>query len=323
MSVLFSPIKVRGFIFRSRVVMPPMVTARGDTDGCVTSKIIDHYGKRADAGTGLIIVEATCVDPTGRCWERGLGAFDQRHVSGLSELAARIRGAGAVAAIQLVHGGPQASPEVAGSPTVGPSTVPCDDTAPAPRALLIDEILAIEKRFADAAARCVDAGFDAVEIHGAHGFLLDSFLSAERNRRTDAYGGSLQGRMRMLKETCERVKSTIGGALLICRVSIFNKVPEGFTADDFRELVRTLESAGVDILHISTVGAFASYFGSRSSIGQLAKDLSDCPVIVAGGLGDPADAERAVSEGHCDFAGVGSAMLENPAWTERARSILT
>lgn len=320
MSILFSSIKVNGVGFPNRVVMPPMVTGTGDARGRVTPSTLDHYRPRAQAGTGMIIVEATYVDAGGRCWNGGLGAADTAQTQGLAGLAGAIKGGGAVAAIQLVHGGPQASAEVSGMPTVGPSAVRPAEGVPIPRELLVAEIRAIENRFADAAGRCIEGGFDAVEIHGAHGFLLDSFLSADRNRRTDEYGGDIAGRMRMLVETCEAVRARIGNrGLLICRISIFNKLAEGFTHAELVQLVRGLEAAGVDILHVSTDGAFKPYFGGGRTIGQLTKALSRLPVIVAGGLGDPADAERAAAEGHCDFAAVGNAMMEDAEWTRRAR----
>jgi 2,4-dienoyl-CoA reductase-like NADH-dependent reductase (Old Yellow Enzyme family) len=324
MSILFSPFSVKSTTFRNRVVMPPMVTGKAAADGAVTDAIIEHYGRRADAGTGAVIVEATYVDNGGRCWAHGLGAAEDRHVAGLRRLAERIRGAGAVAAVQLVHGGPQASAEVSGTPTVGPSAVAPSDRAPAPRELTREEILLIEGRFAEAATRAIEAGFDAVEVHGAHGFLLDSFLSTRRNRRTDEYGGPIEARMRMVVEVCEQVRARIGErGLLICRISIFNKRSEGFTRDDFAVVVRGLAQAGIDALHLSTDGVLKPYFGGLRSLGQWVKEFSSLPVIAAGGLGDPTDAERAVAEGHCDLAAVGSAMMENADWTEQARETLS
>jgi 2,4-dienoyl-CoA reductase-like NADH-dependent reductase (Old Yellow Enzyme family) len=123
----------------------------------------------------------------------------------------------------------------------------------------------------------------------------------------------------MLLETCRCVKLRIGGrALLDCRISIFNKREESFSAADLRDLVRGLENAGLDLLHVSTDGAFKGYFGTTRTIGHWVKEITHLPVIVAGGLGDPADAERAVAEGHADFAAVGTAMLDDPDWTRHA-----
>jgi 2,4-dienoyl-CoA reductase-like NADH-dependent reductase (Old Yellow Enzyme family) len=321
MSALFSPFQLGSLRLRNRVVMPPMVSGQSDLSGAVSGAIVEHYRLRARAGTGTIIVEATNVDEAGRPWSKGIGAWEDGQVAGLTALAQAIHEQGAMAAIQLVHGGPQASSEIPGVSVVGPSTVPHSAEARPPRALTVEQIVRIEERFADAAARCAHAGFDAVEAHGAHGYLLDSFLSAHSNRRTDEYGGTIAGRMRMLLETCRKMKDRIGDRALICRISLFNK-PEGFGLDEYRELLRGLESAGIDILHVSTDGAFKPFFGSEKSLGQWTKEISAVPVIVAGGLGAPADAGRAVAEGHCDLAAIGSAMYEDPEWTAKARRAL-
>ena len=337
MSLLFKPMTIGGVRFRNRVVMPPMVRgvpsmdrAVVGTDGSVTEAVLEHYRRPARAGTGMIIIEATAVDPEGRAWQQGLNAWSDDDLPGLARLAASIKAGGAVANIQLVHGGPQGSSRVTGLPTVGPSSVAPSAGKAAPRTLSTDEILAIEQRFEDAAARAVEAGFDAVEIHGAHGFLLDSFLSKKRNRRTDEYGGALAGRMRFLVETCRRVRERIAAhALLGCRISIHNKADEassgneGFSSSDLTELVEGLAATGIDLLHVSTDGAFRGYFGSSKPVGQWVKEMTvtettDMPVIVAGGLRRPEDAERVLTDGIADFAAVGTAMLKDPEWSRRA-----
>ena len=305
-------------------VLWPSLTHLGQGDGLVTEARAEHYAQRARAGTGMIIVEATAVSEDGRCWQDGLNAYADRHLPGLSLLAQRIHNEGAVAAIQLLHAGPRASPEIV--PTrLGPSTVEPSGNDPGVQALTVEQIQRIEQQFEEAAGQAVEAGFDAVEVHGAHGFLLDAFLSCTHNRRTDAYGGSLAGRMLMLVETCKRVKGRIGDeALLLCRYSLanINKVEEGFTPEDLQQLVRGLEEAGVDLLDVSTDGAFKGSFGTCQTSGQWTKQMSELPVIVAGGLGDPADANRAVAAGHADFAAVGRVMLEDAEWTRRARETL-
>jgi 2,4-dienoyl-CoA reductase-like NADH-dependent reductase (Old Yellow Enzyme family) len=324
MIALFTPLTVKKVTFRNRIVMPPMVNESGDEEGRVTKAALRYYRERAAAGTAMIIVEATAVDEKGRCWRTGLGAYSDRQIPSLQRLSEAIRAEGGVAAVQLVHGGPQGAPELAGGETVGPSAVAPSPDAPLPRALTVEEIHAIEQRFADAAGSAVQAGFQAVEVHGAHGFLLDSFLSSARNRRTDAYGGLISNRARMLVEACERVRERIGAdPLLICRISVFNKRAEGFSQADLQVVVQGLESAGVDILHISTDGAFKGHFGAGKSIGKWAREFTGLPIIVAGGLGDPRDAERAVADGHCDLAAVGTAMMSDAEWTKHAAEVLS
>ncbi len=322
MAALFSPITVRETVFRNRVVMAPMVTGLGGEEGTVTEAVVDHYRARAAAGTGTIIVEATAVAARGRVWRGGLGAFSEEQVPGLARLAAAIREEGAVAAIQLVHGGPQTSVELSGE-RFGPSAVAPPNGGGLPRALTVEQILEIEEQFAQAARRVVEAGFQMAEIHGAHNYLLDSFLSAQFNVRRDEYGGDLEARMRVLVETGRRTRSALpAGALLGCRISIFNKAPEEFTREEFRLLVRGLAEAGIDVLHLSTDGALKGHFGSHRALGAWAKEFAALPVMVAGGLGDPQEAERAVAGGAADFAAVGSAMMEEAEWTRRAEEAL-
>ena len=328
---LFSPITVREVLFPNRLVMPPMVRFVGEmskevtiTGGRVTSDVVEHYIKRVRAGVAMIIVEATAVDPLGRCWENGFNLFADEYVENLTQLAAGIRAAGGKSCIQLVHGGPQAVPAITGGEVVGPSPIGGTETAPHPRELSIAEIHAIQERFADAAERAVRAGFDAVEVHGAHGYLLDSFLMKRRNQRTDEYGGDLRGRLRMVLETCALVSARIGTtALLSCRVSPFTKRDEDYDFVDFAALVRGLEGAGVNLLHISTDGAFKGYFGSDRTIGQFAREITSVPVIIAGGLREPAQAQRLIAEKHADFAAVGTAMLRDADWASKARLALS
>ena len=327
---LFSPITVREVVFPNRLVMPPMVRFIGEmtkevaiTGGIVTPDVVEHYAKRVRAGTALVIVEATAVDPLGRCWENGFNLFADEHVENLAKLASGIKAAGGKSCIQLVHGGPQASAELSGGEVVGPSAVGGPENSPHPRELSISEIHAIQQRFADAAERAVRAGFDAVEVHGAHGYLLDSFLMKRRNQRIDEYGVDLCGRLRILLETCHIVRARIGRkALLSCRVSPFTKREEDYDFVDFAALVRGLESAGIDLLHISTDGAFKGYFGSDRSIGQFAREITKVPIIIAGGLREPAQAQRLIEGKHADFAAVGTAMLRDPEWAIKARAAL-
>jgi NADPH2 dehydrogenase len=330
MSNLFSPITIKTKTFRNRVVMPPMVRSAPlmspeviECDGHVNDAVIGHYQQRARAGTGLIIVEATAVEPGGRVWRNGLNVFDDATVPGLAGLADAIHAEGAAAGIQIVHGGPQSSSQVTGCDVFGPSAVQASASAPNVRELTVAQIEQTEQHFAEAAQRAVQAGFDLVEVHGAHGYLLDSFLSTRSNRRTDKYGGDAAGRMGMLVETCRTVRERIGTqALLDCRVSVFNKLEEGYSLGDFIQLVRALDGAGIDVLHISTDGALRGYFGSDRTIQSFARAETRVPIIVAGGLSNPYDGERVVAEGQADFVAMGSAMLKDPEWTSHAREKL-
>jgi len=303
--------------------MPPMVREHGDDDGCVTDDVVAYYRRRAAAGTGLIIVEATAVEPAGRTWPGGLCAYTPAHLPGLRALAGAIHAEGAAALLQLVHGGPKATPRVSGRETVAASAVQPSGSRAMPRALTVEDVRRTQLHFAGAAELAMEAGFDGVEVHGAHGYLLDAFLSRKYNVRDDEYGGSMENRVRVLTETCRSVREWAGaGALLACRFSLFNKLHEGFSPADLATLVRGLEAGGVDLLHVSTLAVFGEYFDTGRSLGQLVKELTDLPTIVAGGLREPADAERAVSQGHGDMAAVGTAMMRDADWSRRAAGLL-
>jgi 2,4-dienoyl-CoA reductase-like NADH-dependent reductase (Old Yellow Enzyme family) len=328
MSELFSPLTIRDVTLRNRVVLPPMVRFTPsmspevtNTGGEITPAVIEYYRQRA-AGMGMVVVEATCIDPGGRTWADGLNAYADEHLPGLVRLAWAIRREGCVACVQIVHGGPQASPELVGQ-TVGPSSVRPSAAGALPRELTVAELGAIQQHFVDGAARLADAGFQAVDLHGAHGYLLDSFLSRARNNRTDRYGGDVVGRSRMLAETLRRVVDKVRGRILVgCRFSLFNKLPGEFGITETQALVRELEGAGADFLDVSTGGVFKGWFETVRTIGQWIRGMTELPVIVAGELVTPQDAERAIAEGHGDMAAVGRATLTEPDWAGRARTEL-
>ena len=322
-SELLRPIILGATHIRNRIVLPPMVRKHGDEAGCVTDAVLEYYRRRA-AGAGLIIVEASAVEPAGRTWPGGLCAYAPVHGPGLTALADCIHAEGAAAFIQLVHGGSKAAPKVSGLGTVAPSAVQPSGSRAMPHALTPEEIVAVQESFAASAELVMAAGFDGVEIHGAHGYLLDAFLSRKHNVRNDLYGGPVENRVRMLSETCRRVRARIGPPGLVgCRISLFNKLHEGFSYADLAALVYGAEAGGIDFLHISTISVFRGYFGSEKTLGQHVKGLTDLPIIVAGRLRKPADAERAVSEGHGDLAAVGTAMMQDADWARRALRVLT
>jgi NADPH2 dehydrogenase len=322
-SYLLRPITIGVRQMRNRIVLPPMVREHGDAFGCVTESALDYYRRRAAAGVGLIIVEATAVEPAGRAWPGGLCAYSPAHLPGLTDLAACIHDEGAATVLQLVHGGPKAATRLSGCESVAPSAVQPSGSRPIPQALTVERIHVIEEQFAAAAALALQAGFDGVEVHGAHGYLLDAFLSRKQNTRSDEYGGAMPNRIRMLTETCRLVRERVGdGPLVGCRISLFNKLHEGFSHTDLSILVHGLEASGIDLLHVSTQSVFREYFGTQKTLGQYVKELTDRPVIVAGRLREPAQAERAISEGHGDLAAVGTAMMNNADWARRAAHTL-
>jgi len=207
---LLSPGAIGKLKVRNRIVMPPMVRNYATTDGIATRQQIDHYAARARGGVGLVIVEATFVHPAGKGWHQGLGIHDDKCIPGLSSLAEAVKEWGSKIAIQLHHAGRQTATSITGMPIVAPSAIPCPVMGGLPRELTTEEVAELVEAFAQAAGRAKQAGFDAVEMHGAHGYLVSQFLSPNTNRRTDKYGGDINGRMTFALEIVQRARKLVG-----------------------------------------------------------------------------------------------------------------
>jgi len=244
--------------------MPPMVRNFAGVDGTITQQLIDHYAARARGGAGLIIVEATYVQPSGRVWFQGIGIDDDRHIPGLGQLADAVHRWGSKIEIQLVHGGRQSTSTVSRLPVVAPSAIPCPITGSFPREFSPQEITDLIEDFAQAARRAKAAGFDGVELHGAHGYLLSQFFSAHVNHRTDKYGGDLRGRATIALEIIQRIKQLNGADYPVTiRINGQDNLPDGQTIDDAVALARILEAAGFAALHV-TVGMYESTLNPRN-----------------------------------------------------------
>ncbi|MCL6450265.1 MAG: NADH:flavin oxidoreductase [Acetobacteraceae bacterium] len=327
MSLLFSEFRCCGLRLRNRLAMPPMATELAGPRGEVTPAHLEHYRARAEAGVGLIIVEHSFVAPEGRLSPRQLGAWDDALVPGLRELAQAIRAAGACAALQISHAGSLAQSRLTGAEPVGPSAVLHPRGKEVPRELSEVGLAGVARAFGQAARRCREAGFDAVEVHGAHGFLLSQFLSPLTNRRSDAYGGGIDRRMRFPLEVVEEVRRAVGPDYpVFYRLGADDRLPGGLALDEAVKAAVALERAGVGLLDVSgglggsrPEGVGPGYFlplaaGVRAAV--------KVPVLNAGGLDDPEVAEAALREGKADIIGVGRALLADPGWVARARLVL-
>ncbi|MBW2120164.1 MAG: NADH:flavin oxidoreductase, partial [Deltaproteobacteria bacterium] len=211
---LFSPIDIGSLHLKNRIVMPAMGTGYAAEDGSATERLIDYFVARAAGGAALLIVEATAVHPRGRIFKGECGIFDDRHIPGFQRLTRAVHDSGSKIVMQLAHGGRQTKSALIGDQPLAPSPVPapalCTET---PKEMTVDEIQVVVRSFGEAAQRAKEAGFDAVEIHGAHGYLINQFLSQNANHRTDGYGGSLENRARLAIETVSEVKKSVGSAI--------------------------------------------------------------------------------------------------------------
>lgn len=324
---LFDPIDIKGMRLANRIVMPPMAIDKATDDGEVTDRHLRHYGARARAGTGLLIVEHTYVMRGGRLSKGQLGLDDDRLVSGLRRLADTIHQHGARVALQLTHCGGRGTEVVLGSRPVGPSEVAVPGSSEIPRSLTVREIEEIVRAFGAAARRAAVAGVDAVELHGAHGFLLSEFLSPYTNRRTDEYGGDEECRLRLPLEVIAEVRRAVDFPLLY-RLGADDMVPGGLTPEDARRIASRLEAAGVDVIDVSggLAGSGRDRFAEQGffiPLAQHIKEVVHIPVIGIGNIRDPEFADAVIREGKVDLVAIGRAMLADPEWSLKAAQQLS
>lgn len=266
MATINQPLQIKSVTLRNRIGMPPMCQY-SSTDGFANDWHFVHYGARAVGGAGLIIVEATAVAPEGRITPSDLGIWDDAHIHQLQRIAEFIHSQGSVAAIQITHagrkashevpqkGGKQLSPNEGGWITHGPSPLPFEEGEIAPHELSLSEIEEITQQFKDATVRARKAGFKALEIHAAHGYLLHEFLSPLTNLRSDEYGGSFENRARFLLEVVKAVQTEWPSDLpLLVRLSATDWAAGGWDVPEFVKLCSLLKDCGVDLIDCSSGG---------------------------------------------------------------------
>ena len=326
---LFAPGSIGTLQTRNRIIMAPMGTLFAHEDGTVAERTCDYYEERAKGGAGLIIVEIAAVSREGKGHARVLGIYNDEFVPGLRRLVEAVHRHGVPIVQQIYHAGRQTNAAGAGGQPVAPSAIPCPLMKVVPRELTIAEIELLIVDFAAGAARAKEAGFDAVELHGAHGYLLCQFLSPYSNKRTDAYGGSLENRMKFPLGIVARVQETVGPDFpLLYRLSAEEDVPGGLTLDETRIFAQRLQDAGVHGLDVSTgnYGALHTMIqpGSapRGCLVPLAAEIKkvvDIPVTVAGRMNDPVLADAVIHEGKADFISLGRPLLADPEYPNKAK----
>lgn len=336
-ALLSRPLEMRRLRLRNRLVMAPMATCLAE--GSSPSKAqIDWYALRAASGIGLVIVEAAAIERSAAILPRNLGIWEDAQVEGLARLAAAIRSGGARSAIQLVHGGARAWRDNLDIERMGPSAVPLMP-GPVPRAMGEQDIAGVLAAFAAAARRAREAGFDAVEIHAAHYYLLSQFLSPYSNRREDRWGGNLEGRARLTAEAIRAARRTVGEDFpIFCRMNAVELFEGGLGTADAALAARMFRDAGADLIDASGIGQASwveweggKFLSTSSALpkgappgvyaphaGALRAGLG-IPVIAVGKLGEPGAAEKALREGHCDLVALGRQLIADP---ESGRKLL-
>ncbi|GLX50584.1 oxidoreductase [Streptomyces hygroscopicus subsp. hygroscopicus] len=341
MSVLFEPLTLREVTIPNRVWMPPMCQYSAEPEGPLTGAPNDwhfaHYGARATGGTGLIVVEATAVSPEGRISPYDLGLWNDTQVEAFRRITRFLAAQGTVPAVQLAHsgrkgsterpwkGGAPVGPEGHGWQPLAPSPLPFAAGHPVPAELTVDQIKEIVGRFAAAARRALDAGFEVVEIHGAHGYLVNEFLSPHSNHRTDAYGGSYENRVRLALEIVDAVREVWPeDKPLFFRVSATDWLEEGgWTADDTVRLARDLRAHGVDLLDVSTGGNASAVSipvepGYQVPFAARVRAEAGLPVAAVGLITEAEQARKIVSNGEADAVLLGRELLRSPSWARHA-----
>lgn len=323
MTGLASPLSLGHFTMRNRIIMPPMANNLAENDGTATPRLTEHYRLRAAGGPGMIIVEHSYVTRDGRVDPHQLGICDDAHVAALTPIATAIHEGGALAVIQITHGGARCPSAATGKQAVGPSNVRVPGDAEDPRPLTVEEIHGLPALFAAAARRAMEAGFDGVEVHGAHGYLLNEFASPYTNRRTDEYGGLLSNRLRVAGEVLTAVRDTLGSALMLYRLGVDDALNDGVTPTMAAEMAPVLAGWSVDLLDCSG-GLCGSRPADRTGQGffvpaaAIVREASPVPVSAVGGITDPRYADDIVRRGLVDAVCVGRAQLKDPEWAAKA-----
>ncbi|UCG05612.1 MAG: FAD-dependent oxidoreductase [Desulfobacterales bacterium] len=330
-SRLFESFKVRNLVIPNRILMAPMGNNLSGADGIVTPRTRAYYLERARGGVGMIITEAVAVNLTGRHRAGSLCLFDSAHEDGMRRLVEDIHHAGSKVAIQLNHAGRLVDPEVSAGRVVGPSEIPALLGKALPSPLSVREIQETVSDFARAAQMAVVLGFDAVEIHGAHGYLIHQFFSPRSNQRKDQYGGSLKGRMRFSLEIVKSVRQSVGNHLpIIFRISAEEYEEGGYSLAEAISLGKALRDAGVDILHVSagtterpqsslyTIQPQALPEGCLIQFAEKFRKEVGPPVIGVGRIASPEFAERLLMENRVDLVASGRGLLADPQWPKKA-----
>lgn len=332
---LFSPFRVRGLELRNRLVMAPMSTELGGLDGEVTPAMIAFYRERALGGMGLIIVEYTCVDPdTGRAHAYQLTLDDRKNLGGHRRLVRTVHEAGAHIFMQIQHCGQYANPKVLpGGMPIGPSDVFSrrDPGTMTCRGMTSDEVAGMIAAYGKTAELAVEAGYDGVELHGAHGYLLTQFMSPLGNKRDDEWGGDFERRLAFPLAVISTVRAALGDRPLTYRISADEFRSGGLTIEDMERIAPRLKEAGVDLLHVSTGWGVGQAFetvvepmstneGWRIPYAARIRRAADIPVIAVGQIRWPETAETAIADGHADLVALGRPMLTDPDWANKAKA---
>jgi len=310
----FSEYKLKNLVLKNRVVMPPMCMNMAE-EGHPTDFHQIHYGNAALGEIGLIIVEATGVTPEGRILERDLGLWNDEQIEGHKKIVDLAKKYGSHIGIQLGHAGRKCGIE--SLTTLAPSALRFSESYPMPKEMTKEDIEHIKQAFKDSAVRSLKAGYELIELHGAHGYLLHEFLSPLTNRRTDEYGGSRENRVRLIREIAEMVKSVVPEDYpLILRVSASDYVEGGIDIDEMVEIINLIKE-DFDMIHVSSGGLDASqqftvYPGYQVRFSEVIKEKCGVPTITVGLITEVGQVEEILQNDRADLVALGRILLRDP-----------
>jgi NADPH2 dehydrogenase len=321
MSKLLSSYRLKNLELKNRIVMAPMCQFCADHDGNPNDWHFTHYMTRAIGGTGLLLVEATGVESRGRITDKDLGIWKDEHIDGLKRIVDACKKQGAAIGIQLAQAGRKS--EVLTEASIAPSPIAFSESYREPVEMTKEDIKVVVKAFRDAARRADQAGFDVIELHAAHGYLISEFLSPLTNKRKDEYGGSVVNRARFLKEIlCEVHTVWPQEKPVIVRVSAEDFDAEGNHDSTVAELIQSVKNEGIDLINVSSGGVINTgvkvYPGYQIKFAETIKKDTELPVIAGGLISSPLMAEEILQNERADLIFLGRELLRNPYWPHQA-----
>ncbi len=330
MEYLFSQFRIKNIELKNRIVMPGLASFLVRTGGTVTDQTIEHYRRRAAGGPSMVIMEACAVSPEGVVSSNQARIDHDRFVEGLSKIAAVLKTEGAVAALQIHHSGRQTSATVIKQKPLAPSNLACPTIRGEVQPLAIDGIQELVQKFADAAVRARDAGFELIEIHGAHGYLINQFLSKFSNVREDKYGGDITGRTRFASEIIQAIRERLGKEFPISfKISAQEFVTGGLEVAESIQILKLLIKAGIDVVQVSA-GNDATpewicqpMFMEKACLSELAAAIKkelDIPVMAVGRINDPLIANEIIAKNKADLVCMGRGLLADPEMPNKAKT---
>lgn len=329
MKHLFTPFQIKNITLQNRIVLPPLASFLIEEGGKITDRTIEHYRRRAAGGPAMVMMEACAVTPEGVVSKNQARIDDDRIVEGLSKITAALKAEGAIPALQIHHAGRQTSPKVINRRPLAPSPLPCPYIKGDVEPLTIDHIQELVQRFAEAAVRGRQAGFELLEIHGAHGYLINQFLSSYSNIREDEYGNDTTGRTRFAREIIQEIRNRLGPDYPISfKISAQEFVPKGLTVEESIDILSILIDAGIDVVQVSAGNDLTPewicqpMFMKKACLAESAASIKralNIPVMTVGRINDPWTADSIIAKGMADLVCIGRGLMADPELPIKAK----